>query len=132
MVIQLIQWFDIYYLTYYHSYIYILVYTLNFQSVHDNNIVNGTHKSLCKYCDVDGLSLKSVSSVHEFLQNWKTANQKNNYELYYKLLRSIKPKDLPKGKWSKIIWNFLDDTITFIYYILSRHLLWLLYCYQYD
>lgn len=40
-----------------------------------------------------------MSNVNEFLQNWKTANKKKSYELYHRLLRSIQPKDLPRGKY---------------------------------
>lgn len=43
--------------------------------------------------------MKPVSNVQQFLQIWKIASQKNNYELYHKLLRSIKPNDLPRGKY---------------------------------
>lgn len=70
-----------------------------------HNGVNGIDESPCKHgvnvCDNNDMMLgtKPVSNVYEFLQYWKTASQKNNYELYQKLLRSIKPKDLPKGKY---------------------------------
>uniref|UniRef100_A0A2S2Q9I5 Sperm-associated antigen 1 n=1 Tax=Sipha flava TaxID=143950 RepID=A0A2S2Q9I5_9HEMI len=62
----------------------------------NHNRVNGTDKSPCKNYESEELSLKTVSSVHEFLISWKSVRQKNNYELYNKFLRSIKPKDLPK------------------------------------
>jgi len=65
----------------------------------NGNVINGIDKSPCKNCDNDEISMKPVSNVKEFLQTWKIASQKNNYELYHKLLRSIKPKDLPRGKY---------------------------------
>lgn len=65
----------------------------------NGNLINGIDKSPCKNCDYDDISMKPVSNVKEFLQTWKIASQKNNYELYHKLLRSIKPKDLPRGKY---------------------------------
>lgn len=73
-----------------------------FQIVHENGIFNETKKSPCDSYDSDGLSLKPVSSVKEFLQSWKTVSQKNNNELYNKLLRNIKPKDLPYGKLKEL------------------------------
>jgi len=60
--------------------------------------INGIDKSPCKNCD-DKINIKPVSNVQQFLQVWKIASQKNNYELYHKLLRSIKPNDLPRGKY---------------------------------
>ncbi|VVC28477.1 RNA-polymerase II-associated protein 3-like, C-terminal domain,Tetratricopeptide repeat,Tetratricopeptide [Cinara cedri] len=73
-----------------------------------HNGFNGIDKSPCKECDNDDmmLGIKPVSNVYEFLQCWKTASQKNNYELYQQLLRSIKPKDLPK-----VISTNLDEEI---------------------
>jgi len=65
----------------------------------NGNVINGIDKSPCKNCDNDEISMKPVSNVKEFLQTWKIASQKNNYELYHKLLRSIKPQDLPRGKY---------------------------------
>jgi len=65
----------------------------------NGNDINGIDKSPCKNCVDDGISMKPVSNVQEFLQTWKIASQKNNYELYHKLLRSIKPKDLPRGRY---------------------------------
>lgn len=77
---------------------FILIHIIKiFQKIQHNGF-NGIDKSPCGNCDGDILSIKPVSNVYEFLQNWKIASQKNNYELYHKLLRSIKPKDLPKGK----------------------------------
>lgn len=67
--------------------------------------MNGIDKSPCENCDSDILNIKPVSNVYEFLQSWKIASQKNNYELYHKLLRSIKPKDLPKGKCYQVGYN---------------------------
>jgi len=61
--------------------------------------INGIDKFPCKNCDNNEINIKPVSNVQEFLQTWKIASQKNNYELYHKLLRSIKPKDLPRGKY---------------------------------
>lgn len=63
-----------------------------------HNRVNGIDESPCKHCDNDDmmLSIKPVSNVFDFLLYWKSASQKNNFD---KLLRSIKPKDLPKSKY---------------------------------
>lgn len=68
----------------------------NSTKIHDNR-VNGTDikNSPCDHYD-DEFSMKPVSSVHDFLQSWKKISKKNNFELYHKLLRSIKPIDLPK------------------------------------
>ncbi|XP_050433292.1 RNA polymerase II-associated protein 3-like [Adelges cooleyi] len=79
----------------------------NSTTVHHSKMMNGSgDKSSCKHCDVDVFKMRPVSSVHEFLQSWKTVSQKNNYELYNKLLRSIRPKDLPK-----VISTNLDEDI---------------------
>ncbi|XP_060836680.1 uncharacterized protein LOC132919269 [Rhopalosiphum padi] len=68
--------------------------------------INGIDKFPCKNCDNNEINIKPVSNVQEFLQTWKIASQKNNYELYHKLLRSIKPKDLPR-----VISTNLDEEI---------------------
>jgi len=65
----------------------------------NGNAINGISKSSCENDDNDEISMKPVSNVKEFLLTWKIASQNNNYELYHKLLRSIKPKDLPRGKY---------------------------------
>lgn len=67
--------------------------------------INGIDKSPCKNCD-DTINMKPVSNVQQFLQIWKIASQKNNYELYHKLLRNIKPNDLPR-----VIGSNLDEEI---------------------
>ncbi|XP_001946926.1 uncharacterized protein LOC100166175 isoform X1 [Acyrthosiphon pisum] len=72
----------------------------------NGNVINGIDKPPCKNCDNDEISMKPVSNVKEFLQTWKIASQKNNYELYHKLLRSIKPQDLPR-----VISTNLDEEI---------------------
>lgn len=77
------------------------MHTYTLQKICDNG-VNGIGKSPYEHFD-DDLSIKPVSNVNDFLQSWKKVSQKNNFELYHKLLRSIKPKDLPKGKYYKII-----------------------------
>lgn len=77
--------------------------------MHENGL-NEINKSPCEHCNNDNLNINPVSNVNEFLQNWKTASKKNNYELYHKLLRSIKPKDLPKGKYYKISVEFFSNS----------------------
>lgn len=62
------------------------------------NGIDKINKSPCKRCNNDSLNISPVSNVNEFLLNWKTASKKDNYDFYHKILRSIKPKDLPKGK----------------------------------
>lgn len=76
-----------------------LTYIFILQKIQDNE-VNGTDnkKSPCDHYD-DEFSMKPVSTVNDFLQSWKKISKKNNFELYHKLLRSIKPIDLPKGKY---------------------------------
>ncbi|XP_050540522.1 RNA polymerase II-associated protein 3 [Daktulosphaira vitifoliae] len=75
--------------------------------VNHNGLMNGSgDKSSCNHCKLDVMKTKPVSSVHDFLLRWKTANQKNNFDLYNKLLRSIKPKNLPK-----VISTNLDEEI---------------------
>lgn len=80
------------------------VHTYIFQEIHHNG-VHRNDKSPLDHCENGELSIKPVSNVQEFLLYWKTASKKNNYELYHKLLRSIKPMDLPKGKCYKTISN---------------------------
>jgi len=77
-------------------FIILIIYCV-FQKM-NGNITNGIDKSTCNNCDNDEISMKPVSNVKDFLLTWKIVSQKNNYELYHKLLRSIKPKDLPRGK----------------------------------
>ncbi|XP_022165277.1 uncharacterized protein LOC111030193 isoform X2 [Myzus persicae] len=72
----------------------------------NGNVINGIDKSPCENYDDEEISMKPVSNVKEFLLTWKIASQKNNYELYHKLLRSIKPKDLPR-----VISTNLDEEI---------------------
>lgn len=103
MAIIPIQRFDYSHFIVYNSCKYIIninFYIYIFQTTHKNGVVNGTDKSPCKHCEDDEFNLKPVSSVREFLENWKTASQKNNFEIYNKLLRCIKPNDLPKGMYA--------------------------------
>lgn len=79
----------------------LIQYSHTLQKICCNNGINGIGKSSYEHND-DELNMKPVSSVNDFLQSWKRVSQKNNFELYHKLLRSIKPKDLPKGKYYKV------------------------------
>lgn len=58
-----------------------------------------------------------MSNVQEFLLNWKTASKKKCYELYHKLLRSIQPKDLPKGEY------YIKPYYYYVQNLLLKHIL---------